>query len=85
MLGKLPGDFDDWLVCMVSSQVRHFVTGFDEVVRQTDDDFAESGLKTESIIRVGRLATVQGDILMGASARSQRLGFSVSGTTSCLG
>jgi len=66
MLGRVPGDFDDWLVCMVSSQVRHYVSGFDELVRQSDDDFAESGLKAESVIRVGRLATVQGDILVGA-------------------
>jgi mRNA interferase MazF len=66
MLGRLPGDFDDWLVCMVSSQLRHCVSGFDEIVQQADDGFAESGLKTVSVIRVGRLATVEGDVLVGA-------------------
>ena len=78
MLGRLPGDFDDWLVCMVSSQLRHCVSGFDEIVQQTDDDFAESGLKTASVIRVGRLATVEGDALVGAigqisTSRLQRI------------
>jgi mRNA interferase MazF len=25
LLGKLPGDFDDWLICMISSQIRHYI------------------------------------------------------------
>lgn len=66
MLGKLPGEYDDWLICMVSSQTRHYITGFDEVVQEDDDDFSESGLKVPSIIRVGRLAVVSGEILFGA-------------------
>ncbi len=66
LLGKLPGDYDDWLICMISSQTRHFVQEFDEIVRDNDPDFAESGLKVVSIIRIGRLAVVQGGILLGA-------------------
>jgi mRNA interferase MazF len=66
LLGKLPGEFDDWLICMVSSQTRHFIAGFDEIIRGTDSDFSESGLKVESVIRVGRLAAVDGEILLGA-------------------
>lgn len=34
LLGKLPGAFDDWLICMISSQLRHFTDGFDEIVRE---------------------------------------------------
>lgn len=41
LLGRLPGDYDDWLLCMVSSQVRHRVAGFDEVIQEGDADFAE--------------------------------------------
>ena len=66
LLGKLPGEYDDWLICMVSSQIRHYVPDFDEVVREDDADFAESGLKVSSVIRVGRLAVVSGEILLGA-------------------
>ena len=51
---------------MVSSQVRHNVPGFDEIVREDDVDFATSGLKVTSVIRVGRLAVVEADILVGA-------------------
>jgi mRNA interferase MazF len=66
LLGKLPGEYDDWLICMVSSQTHHAIPEFDELIREGDADFANSGLKTSSVIRVGRLAVVQGEILLGA-------------------
>ena len=66
LLGKLPGECDDWLICMISSQTRHYLVGFDEVVRESDEDFEQSGLKVTSVIRTGRLAVVSGDILLGA-------------------
>jgi mRNA interferase MazF len=66
LLGKLPGEYDDWLICMISSQIRHYISEFDEVIRETDADFAESGLKLTSVIRIGRLAVVEGEILLGA-------------------
>jgi mRNA interferase MazF len=66
LLGKLPGEYDDWLICMISSQTRQYIAGFDEIVQESDDDFGESGLKFTSVIRVGRLAVVSGEILLGA-------------------
>lgn len=66
LLGKLPGEYDDWLICMVSSQLRHAVPEFDEIIREDAADFAGSGLKVSSVIRIGRLAVVQGEILLGA-------------------
>jgi mRNA interferase MazF len=66
LLGKLPGEYDDWLLCMVSSQLHHYVTEFDEIVREDDPDFMGSGLKESSVIRVSRLAVVEGEILVGA-------------------
>lgn len=66
LLGKLPGDYDDWLICMISSQTRHYVPRFDEIVQEDADDFAQSGLKLASVIRVGRLAVVDGRSLLGA-------------------
>jgi len=66
LLGKLPGEYDDWLICMISSQTHHYLAEFDEIVEESDIDFAESGLKVTSIIRVGRLAVVSGEILLGA-------------------
>ena len=66
LLEKLPGEYDDWLICMISSQTRQYITGFDEIVQDSDEDFKQSGLKVTSVIRVGRLAVVSGEILLGA-------------------
>ncbi|MBI4770073.1 MAG: type II toxin-antitoxin system PemK/MazF family toxin [Chloroflexi bacterium] len=66
LLGRLPGEYDDWLICMISSQMRHYVPELDEVFREGDPDFAGSGLKVPSVVRVGRLAVVEGKILLGA-------------------
>jgi mRNA interferase MazF len=66
VLRRLPGPQDDWLVCLISSQLRHEVPGVDEVIHETDAGFADTGLKTASVIRVTRLAVVTADILRGA-------------------
>jgi len=66
---RLPGDYDDWLVCMVSSRVDQAIEGFDEVVSTRDDDFAGSGLKVSSVIRISRLAVCHGTALLGSIGR----------------
>lgn len=63
LLGKLPGSYDDWLICMISSQIHQYIQDFDEIVDKNDADFTQSGLKTSSVIRVGRLAVVAESIL----------------------
>lgn len=75
LLARVPGDYDDWLFCMISSQLRHCERGFDELVQETDDDFAESGLKVSSVIRVGRLAVAEGELIFGSIGQisSERL------------
>lgn len=75
LLGKLPGNYDDWLICMISSQTHQYLPEFDEIVRENDNDFKQSGLKVASVIRVGRLAVVSGEILLGAIGQvsSERL------------
>ena len=66
LLGKLRGEHGDWLICMISSQVRHYIPEFDEIVREEDSDFGTGGLRVVSVIRVGRLAVVEADTLLGA-------------------
>jgi len=65
LLRELPG-FKDFLVCGVSSQVRHEIKGFDEIIRANDDDFKGSGLHDDSLIRLGFLAVVPQRNLLGA-------------------
>ena len=58
-----------------SSRIYQHKTELDEIIKPKDDDFKESGLKTESLIRVSRLAVVEKDILLGQMGRisSERL------------
>jgi len=66
---ELPGEFNDWLICMISSQLYHIIPKLDEVVRTEDSDFIDSGLKVPSVIRVSRLAVVNKNILIGQIGR----------------
>ena len=50
--------FKDLLVCGISTQLRQEVKGFDELIIVSDTDFASSGLKRDSLIRLGFLAIV---------------------------
>lgn len=65
LLRRCPGSHDDWLICMISSQLRHEIAGVDEVIRPTDSDFAQTGLKLASVIRTTRLAVVAAETLRG--------------------
>ena len=65
LLSKMPGPFDDWLICAITSQLRHEVKEWDERIEKTDDDFKSSGLKVPSLIRIGKLATVEKEVLEG--------------------
>jgi mRNA interferase MazF len=50
--------YRDVLVCGVSTQLHQEVKGFDEVIQRSDLDFASTGLKTASLIRLGFLAVL---------------------------
>jgi len=65
VLRKLPGKYDDWLICMISTQLAQQVDGLDEQIREDDQDFKNSGLKVPSLFRVSRLAVVEESIFLG--------------------
>ena len=56
-LRELP-HFQDALVCGVSTQVNQLVQGFDELITSQDNDFSNSGLVNDSLIRLGFLAVL---------------------------
>ena len=64
VLQEMP-PYRDLLVCAVSSQLRHECPGFDEIIQTADDDFAASGLKVASLVRLGLLATLPRDAILG--------------------
>ena len=65
LIVRVPGEYADWLVAMVSSHLEQAIPGFDEVIREEDTDFLPSGLKQSSVIRAGRLAVANAELLLG--------------------
>ena len=65
MLRQASANFDDWLVCMVSSQTKQ-AEELDEIITPTDADFADTGLKVPSLFRLSRLAVLDGKLFVGS-------------------
>ena len=61
--------FNDVLVCGISSQLQQAVSGFDELIKPADEDFPSSGLRCESIVRLGFLAVYPPSRFAGALGR----------------
>ena len=64
ILREMP-PYKDLLVCGVSTQLHQQVKDFDEIISPSDVDFASSGIKSESLIRLGFLAVLPRSIIMG--------------------
>jgi mRNA interferase MazF len=45
--------------------MQHLVLGFDEVIEENDSDYAQSGLKVASLIRLGLVATIPKETVLG--------------------
>ena len=86
LLARMPGPFSDWLVCAITSQLRHAVANWDEEIEEADDDFESSGLKGHSLIRIGKLATIEEEMLEGVLGEisSHRLATILSKMADCL-
>lgn len=65
LLRELP-PFGDYLACGISTQLHQAVPGFDEIVSKADVDFADSGLLSSSVIRLGFLAVLPSQRILGA-------------------
>jgi mRNA interferase MazF len=57
ILREIP-PYKDFLVCGISTQLNQLVRGFDEIISPKDADFTSSGLKSESLIRLGFLVVL---------------------------
>lgn len=45
LLKEISGEFDDWLVCMISTQTRHQISGLEVVLPETMLGFEKNGSK----------------------------------------
>lgn len=58
--------FNDFLVCGVSSQLHQEIEDFDEIISAEDADFANSGLITDSLVRLAFLAVLPNAKIIGS-------------------
>jgi mRNA interferase MazF len=56
ILRKMPNG--DFLVCAISTQMNKYIPEFDEIIRSNDIEFAATGLKKESLVRLSFLHVV---------------------------
>jgi mRNA interferase MazF len=61
ILRKMPNG--DFLVCAISTQLNKYIPEFDEIIRADDREFAATGLKKESLVRLSFLHVVPSDEL----------------------
>lgn len=57
--------FQDLLLTGISSQLRQAVPGFDEILLPGTNDFADSGLRTASVVRLGFLTVLPHSRILG--------------------
>ena len=65
ILREMP-PYRDWLVCGVSTQLHHYVEDFDEIISPADADLGASSLLSESLIRLGFLAVLPRNKIVGS-------------------
>ena len=66
VLRRLP-PFNDLLVCGVSTQLHQEAKGFDDIIATESADFANSGLRASSLIRLGFLGVVPTQNVVGST------------------
>jgi mRNA interferase MazF len=63
VLAVAPGRHADLLVALISSRTHQAVPQFDEIINPTDADYAATGLKAQSVVRLARVACVEASVI----------------------
>jgi mRNA interferase MazF len=58
-----PGRHHDLLLALVSSRIDRSTAGFDEIIDLADPDYITTNLKVASVVRLGRLASIQSSVV----------------------
>jgi mRNA interferase MazF len=53
-----PSQHADLLLAMISSRIYQVVPDFDEIIDPSDSDYATTGLKVRSVVRLARLGNI---------------------------
>ena len=65
VLREMPLPYQDLLVCGVSTKLHQAIQGIDEFISPADADFAQSGLRWASLIRLSFLGVVPRHLVRG--------------------
>jgi mRNA interferase MazF len=65
ILREMP-PYRDFLLCGVSTQLNQEVKTFDDLIVPSDPDFSSSGLKSASLVRLGFLAVLPSNQIIGS-------------------
>lgn len=65
VLREMPMLYRDLFICGVSTKLNQYVQGFDDIISPADPDFTQSGLHSESLIRLGFLGVVPRRLVRG--------------------
>ena len=68
LLKQLPG-YNDFLVCGISTQLQQLIKDFDELIDEKNNNFYQTGLRQSSIIRLGFLAVISNNKIVGSIGR----------------
>lgn len=63
VIAVAPGRHTDLLLALISSRTYQAVPQFDEIIDPSDSDYALTGLKVRSVVRLARLASVQTSVI----------------------
>jgi len=69
VLGLLPGPFQNVLICGISTQLQDLQSAWDESIGPKDSDFAGSGLRRASAIRLSYLYAADARDVLGVIGR----------------
>lgn len=73
LLRQLPAPYNDYLVCGISSQIHQMIENFDELISEQDEDYLDSGILKEYIIRLSFLAVIPTKIIVGKIGTISRI------------
>lgn len=65
ILAEVPGPHSDFLVLFISSQIQTAVSGIDLILTRQHPAFPKSGLKVPSVFRIGKVATISDQLIVG--------------------
>jgi mRNA interferase MazF len=58
-----PSHYSDLLLALISSRLHQATPEFDEIINSSDPDYLSTGLKVASVIRLGRLTSVETSVI----------------------